>query len=947
MRIITIANQKGGCGKTTTAVNLAAALAKKGKRVLLVDLDPQAHATLGVGYDPKTLNKTIYHCFVNNQISISKVIKGTKLERLHLAPSSPLLGQAELELATALADQLKEVKDQYEVCVIDCPPSLDMLTLNALIASDEVIVPVQAHYYALESLKQFLEALEVIRRQFHNCHIRTLGLLLTFVESEILLSREIERQIRECLGTFVFETVIHRRISLAEAPSAGESVLTYAPESGGAVDYMALAEELSDPESEEQHRLPEEIPARPPSEAARTEQSELAGTTSPPAEVPRQALHSRIAKKKVVFFSVLTILAVVMVVVFAMYMANNPPTAQSDNVATPEDSPVLITLMAGDPDGDELSYTVIEGPSHGRLSGAPPSLTYLPEPDFHGSDSFVFKVTDRTVNSDPAIVSIVVKAVNDAPVANPQAVTTKMGIPISLALTGNDADGDQLTFIIDSAPVQSTLNLDPDFDANGKLIYTSAPGFTGTDSFTFKLNDGTLDSRPAGVSINVTENRHPVAHPQSASTAEDTSVAISLGGSDKDEDQLTYAVVAGPSNGSLSGTAPSLRYTPDPNFTGSDQLTFTVNDGTVDSDPATVSITVTPVNDTPVASGRDVTIQEDESVTIDVLQNSSDVDNDVLTVAAITQGTHGAVTINDDGTLAYTPEANFCGTDAFTYTVSDGKGGTDTATVNVTVTEVNDRPVITSTPETAATVGVLYTYDAEALDHDAADTLAYSLITKPAGMSIDSATGLIRWKPSNEKVGSHDVVLKVTDGHTIPASDTQSFTITVHPVQLQRTTLTVVNGYDQKSESMLSAENKTYVVQSPDDDWWETGSDSYTCYDFSDVSIPPGSMVTLVDIYVRHSEEEQFPIGRLQWNIGKGWPSDPAVWVSFNAPVHEGERNKATDALNVTSFVDTPEKINSLQLQVRNNHNMANRRTRVDYIYAVVEWQQGTFWEER
>jgi cellulose biosynthesis protein BcsQ len=962
MRTITIANQKGGCGKTTTAVNLAAALAKRGKRVLLVDLDPQAHATLAMGYYPKTLNPTTYHCLVDSQTSISRTIKSTKLEGLHLAPGSPSLGQAEPELATALADRLKEVKDQYEVCVIDCPPLLGMLTLNALIASDEVIVPVQAHYYALESLRQLLEELEVIRRRFHNCDVRTLGLLLTFVEGETPLSQEIEPQMRECFGTFVLDTVIQRSLSLAEAPSAGESILTYAPQSSGALDYMALAEELSDPKSQKKRRLPEKRAAEALSEAARTQQSKLPGTTDPSERIPQQVLHSRITKEKVVFLSVLAVLAAAIVGVFGIHMANNPPTAvglswtdmannpptaKFNNVATLEDSPALITLMGDDPDGDALSYTVIEGPSHGSLSGTPPNLTYLPEPNFHGSDSFVFKATDRMINSDPAIVSIVVKAVNDAPVANPQAVTTKIGMPTSLALTGNDADGDPLTFIIDSAPVQSTLNLDPDFDANGKLIYTPAPGFTGTDSLAFKVNDGTLDSGLAEVAINVTENRHPVAHPQSASTVEDISVAINLRAGDEDVDQLTYAVLVGPSNGSLSGTAPSLRYTPDPNFTGSDQLTFTVNDGTVDSDPATVSIMVTPVNDAPVATGRDVTIQEDKSATIDVLPHSSDVDNDVLTVAAVSQGIHGAVTINEDGTLTYTPEANFYGGDAFIYTVSDGKGGTGTATVNVTVTEVNDRPVITSTPNTTAAAGVLYTYDAEALDHDAADTLAYSLIAKPAGMSVGSATGSIRWTPSNAEVGSHDVILRVTDGHTTPASDTQSFTITVHPVPIQRTTLTVVDGYDQKNGRKLSVENKTYVVQSPDKDWWETGPHSYTSYDFSDVSIPPGCTVTLVDIYVRHFEEQQFRSGRLQWNIGSGWPSNPAVWASFDAPVYKGERNKATVAWNVTSSVDTPEKINSLQLQVRNNDNMGNRRTWVDYIYAVVHWQQSAFMEEQ
>ena len=250
MRTIAIANQKGGCGKTTTAVNLAAALAEKGSRVLIVDLDPQAHATLGLGCDPDALDKTVYRVLTKPQIPISRVIIGTNIEWLDIAPSNILLSGAELELANVLgrelvlSEQLRTVSGEYDMCVIDCPPSVGLLTLNALVASADVIVPVQAHYYAMEGLKQLFETTEVIRQRFKSCCVRILGLLLTFVENRTLLSRQIEQQMRDYFGDLVFETVIHKTVRLAEAPSAAESILTYAPENRGAAEYIALAEEV-------------------------------------------------------------------------------------------------------------------------------------------------------------------------------------------------------------------------------------------------------------------------------------------------------------------------------------------------------------------------------------------------------------------------------------------------------------------------------------------------------------------------------------------------------------------------------------------------------------------------------------------------------------------------------------------------------------------------------
>jgi chromosome partitioning protein len=250
MRTVAVVNQKGGCGKTTTAVNTAAAFAVSARRVLLIDLDPQAHATIGLGRDPDEPGKTIYDAFTDEHVSLSEVVKSTNIERLELAPCNILLAGAELELGTVpgkeflLSRALKTVSDKYDVCIIDCPPALGILTLNALVAGTDVIVPVQVHYYALEGLKRLLDTIRIIRKRFSSCTLEVLGLLLTFVEEGTIFSRQIQQQMRKLFGDLVFNTVIHKSLRLAEAPSAGESILTYAPGSRGAADYMCLVEEI-------------------------------------------------------------------------------------------------------------------------------------------------------------------------------------------------------------------------------------------------------------------------------------------------------------------------------------------------------------------------------------------------------------------------------------------------------------------------------------------------------------------------------------------------------------------------------------------------------------------------------------------------------------------------------------------------------------------------------
>ncbi len=249
MRTIAITNQKGGCGKTTTAVNLAAALAKSGRLTLLVDLDPQGHATLAMGTTPENCQRTIYDVIVNPNIPLAQVLCRTQIGTLDLAPSNVLLSGAESHLTRmydreyVLRERLETIAHRYEFCIIDCSPSLSLLTLNAVVAAAEVLIPVQTHYYAIEGLRQMLETVDVVRQRF-SPDLQIAGILLTLAERRTLLCQQVEEQMRQYFGELVFSTVIHRSIRLAEAPSAGQSVITYDPRCSGAIEYEQLAKEI-------------------------------------------------------------------------------------------------------------------------------------------------------------------------------------------------------------------------------------------------------------------------------------------------------------------------------------------------------------------------------------------------------------------------------------------------------------------------------------------------------------------------------------------------------------------------------------------------------------------------------------------------------------------------------------------------------------------------------
>ena len=246
--VIALANQKGGVGKTTTSVNLGACLADAGKKVLLIDLDPQGNATSGLGIDKKDIDESVYDVLIND-VDLKKVILHSSHQGLDIVPTTIALSGAEDELTnlmareTRLKDAFGDVKDEYDYILIDCPPSLGLLTINAFTACDSILIPVQSEYYALEGLSQLLNTIKLVRKHF-NSALKIEGVLLTMYDKRTNLGQQVNAEVKKYFGDQVYETIIPRNVRLSEAPSHGQAIVDYDKRSTGAKVYQQLAKEV-------------------------------------------------------------------------------------------------------------------------------------------------------------------------------------------------------------------------------------------------------------------------------------------------------------------------------------------------------------------------------------------------------------------------------------------------------------------------------------------------------------------------------------------------------------------------------------------------------------------------------------------------------------------------------------------------------------------------------
>ncbi|MBE9063540.1 S-layer family protein [cf. Phormidesmis sp. LEGE 11477] len=470
------------------------------------------------------------------------------------------------------------------------------------------------------------------------------------------------------------------------------------------------------------------------------------------------------------------------------------PEAVNDSAITNENTAVSIDVLDNDSDadGDDLSIDSFTQPDNGTVTlNSDNTLTYTPNADFDGSDSFTYEVSDGELTDTGTVNVTVVDAGGNAPEATADSATTNEDTAVSIDVLDNDSDIDGDDLIVES--VTQGSNGTVDINADGTVSYTPNANFNGSDNFTYEVSDGELTDT-ATVAITVEPvNDAPTATDDSATTNEDVAVSIDVldNDSDLDGDDLSVESVTQGSNGTVNINADStVSYTPNAGFDGSDTFECTVSDGEL-TDTATVEVTV--IDDgisPPVATADSATTNEDTAVSIDVLDNDIDADGDNLNVESVTQGSNGTVDVNADGTVSYTPNADFNGSDSFTYEVSNGELS-DTATVDITVEPINDAPTAnadsaTTDEDVAVSIDVLSNdsdVDGDSLDID-------SFIQADNGTVTINADDILTYTPNAGFSGSDSFEYTVSDGELI---DTATVQVTVDNVVVENPPTAVVD----------------------------------------------------------------------------------------------------------------------------------------------------------
>jgi hypothetical protein len=446
--------------------------------------------------------------------------------------------------------------------------------------------------------------------------------------------------------------------------------------------------------------------------------------------------------------------------------SNDPPFAGDDQENTDEDVPVTIDVLANDtdPDGDSLSVDWVSLPLHGKAINNGSNATYVPDPDFHGVDAFVYTVSDGSGETDEATVRVTVAPVNDPPIAQDDSAATEEGTPVTIEVIDNDSDPDGDSLIVTS--IRQPKHGDVDNDGTN-VTYTPDSRFNGSDTFTYTISDGHGGSAMAAVTVAVAlVNEPPEAGDDDATTREDTPVTVPILANDHDPDgdDLIVESVAQPQHGTVMLTGTSAVYAPDPGFFGTDSFTYTVVDGHGGTADAMVTLTVAVENDPPIAQDDRMTASEGRELTIPILVNDSDPDGDDLLVESVTQPKNGRA-INGGTDVAYIPAPGFAGTDTFTYTVSDGRGKTDTASVIVTIASLNHPPL--AQDDSAATdegTMVLLAVLANDSDPDGDFLLVDSFSQPMNGVVLNARTG-VSYIPDPGFQGIDAFTYTVTDGN--------------------------------------------------------------------------------------------------------------------------------------------------------------------------------------
>jgi VCBS repeat-containing protein len=479
---------------------------------------------------------------------------------------------------------------------------------------------------------------------------------------------------------------------------------------------------------------------------------------------------------------------------------NHPPVANDDSYTLGENQQLTVAapgVLANDTDadGDTLSAVLVAGPTHGTLSLASTGgFTYTPSANYSGTDSFTYVANDGIANSNIATVSLTITPTNTPPVAHDDAYavdenhTLTVAPTASVLLNDSDPDGDSLTAVLATGPAHGTLTL----NADGSFAYTPNTNYFGPDSFTYRAQDsGGLLSNVATVSITVNHvDQPPVAHDDAYTTNEETALTVAAPGvlgndTDVDSPTLTAKLDTSPAHGTLTLNADgSFTYTPAPLFFGTDSFTYHDNDGQLDGNIATVTITVNHVNHPPVANNDAYTLNEDASLTVTapgVLANDTDADGDPLHASLVARPAHGTLVFNSDGSFTYTPTALYFGPDSFTYRANDGQADSNVATVSITVNHVNHPPVANNDAYslnedaslTVAAPGVL----ANDTDIDG-DTLHAALVAGPVhGTLALNADGSFTYTPAPLFFGADSFTYRANDGLANSNVATVSLTI--------------------------------------------------------------------------------------------------------------------------------------------------------------------------